>query len=65
MPSEEARRAREAAEQAREDAARVHELEAADKVAEAVEAIGRIRDHNRADSFVELVRQRLTERKGR
>jgi hypothetical protein len=63
VPSEEARRAREAAERAAEEAARRVAEEAADKVADAVAAVGRLRGHQRADSFVDLVRRALEDRR--
>lgn len=62
MPSDEAKHAREEAEEAlsaAEDAAR----EAADKTAEAIRAIDRLRKHQHADSFVDLVRQALEVRR--
>lgn len=62
MPSDEARRAREQAERAVREAEQAA-LEAAEKTAEAIRAIDRLRQHQHADSFVDLVRQALEVRR--
>jgi uncharacterized membrane protein YqiK len=60
-PSDEATEARQQAEAARDDA-RADAERAARKMAEAIRAIGRLRDHSRADSFVAMVQRALEER---
>lgn len=58
VPSDEAKRAREEAEGALDDATDAVR-EAAEKTAEALRAIDRLRRLQHADSFVDLVRQAL------
>lgn len=62
QPSEEARSAREAAEQAKKEAQENFRNQAAEKLAEAVRALSRIADHSRADTFVAMVQHELTKR---
>lgn len=64
QPSEEARHARELAEQARDEAQENFRRQAAEKLADAVRALSRLSDHSRADTFVAMVQNELTKRRG-
>ncbi len=58
FPSDEAREARRQAKRDL-DEARKRESDAAEKLAEAVQAVARLRDHKRADLFVAMVQKAL------
>ena len=63
QPSEEAQEARKSAEEARDEAQANFRSQAAEKLAEAVLAFGRLADHSRADTFIAMVQNELTRRK--